>query len=313
MSHRGLTAAALGRVAVLFGGHSAEREVSLESGSAVLAALLRQGVDAFGFDPAERPLSALAALAPDRAFIALHGRGGEDGKLQGALEWMQIPYTGSGVLGSALGMDKLRTKQVWQACGLPTPKSIRLSYTQNWQEVAARLDVPLVIKPVNEGSTLGLSIVKSDDELEAAYHASLKYDTAVMAERFIQGDEFTVAIVGENVLPSIRVEAANGFYDFEAKYIKNDTRYFIPSGLSDQDEREIAALSLSAFQAVGARGWGRVDVMRDADGRFWLLEINTSPGMTSHSLVPQAAAYQGMDFDTLVMTLAADSSLELTC
>lgn len=311
MSDRNGAAQALGRIAVLFGGRSAERQVSLESGKAVLAALTRQGVDAFGFDPAERPLTELTSLAPDRAFVALHGRGGEDGTLQGALEWMGIPYTGSGVLGSALGMDKQRTKQVWLSCGLPTPESLNLDEMHDWRDIADRLGLPLVIKPVNEGSTLGLTIVRNEDELEAAYLSSRQYDTSVMAERFVQGDEYTVAIVGNDVLPSIRVEAANGFYDFEAKYIKNDTRYFIPSGLSAEDEQAIADLSLKAFTTVGAKGWGRVDVMRDAQGQFWLLEINTSPGMTSHSLVPQAAAYRGVDFDTLVMQLVADCALEL--
>lgn len=311
MNDRDRVAETLGRVVVLMGGRSAERDVSLASGRAVLDALLRQGVDAIGFDPAERPLLELNTLKPDRAFIALHGRGGEDGMLQGALEWLGIPYTGSGVLGSALGMDKERTKHVWRSVGLPTPDSMLLGSHHDWQNVAERLGFPMVIKPVNEGSTLGLSIVHSAADLEQAWELSRRYDAQVMAERFIEGNEYTIAVLGDKVLPSIRVEAASGFYDYEAKYTRNDTLYHLPSGLSANDEAAIAELTRKAFDAAGARGWGRVDIMRDAEGQFWLLEINTSPGMTGHSLVPQAAAYQGIDFDTLVIHVAASASLEL--
>ena len=313
MSERDRTAKALGRVAVLMGGRSAERQVSLASGRAVLEALRRQGVEAIAFDPAEQTLLALAALKPDRAFIALHGPGGEDGTLQGALECLGIPYTGSGVLGSALGMDKERTKQVWRSVGLPTPDSMLLSDHHDWHQVTARLGFPVVIKPVNEGSTLGLTIVRDECALENAWTLSRRYGARVMAEHFIEGEEYTVAIVGDEVLPSIRVEAASGFYDYDAKYTRNDTRYHLPSGLSEQDEGAIAALAREAFEAVGARGWGRVDVMRDAEKRFWLLEINTSPGMTAgHSLVPQAAAFKGIDFDTLVLRVAAMAALDIS-
>lgn len=311
MSDRERTAETLGRVVVLMGGRSAERQVSLASGRAVLDALLRQGVDAIGFDPAEQPLQALAALKPDRAFIALHGRGGEDGTLQGALEWLGIPYTGSGVLGSALGMDKERTKHVWRSIGLPTPDSMLLGDRHDWQQVAERLGFPMVIKPVNEGSTLGLTIVRSEKDLEEAWSLSRRYDAQVMAERFVEGEEYTVAVLGNDVLPSIRVEAASGFYDYEAKYTRNDTRYHLPSGLSEKDEAAIADLARCAFKAAGARGWGRVDIMRDAERRFWLLEINTSPGMTGHSLVPQAAAFEGIDFDALVVRVTASATLDM--
>ncbi|WP_106478372.1 D-alanine--D-alanine ligase [Phytohalomonas tamaricis] len=292
-----------GRVAVLLGGNSAEREVSLLSGNAVLAALKRQGVDAVGYDPADGGLAGLEQLAPDRVFIALHGRGGEDGTLQGALELLGIPYTGSGVLGSAIGMDKQRTKLLWRACELPTPESLELHAHMNWQSVVERLGLPLVVKPVHEGSTLGLSIVSDPAALEQAYHDSCRFDTAIMAERFIKGPEYTVAILGDQVLPAIRVEAVSGFYDYEAKYFSDETRYFLPSGLSDWEEEELATLCRNAFDVVGAKGWGRLDVMRDSDGKFWLLEINTSPGMTDHSLVPQAAAHVGINFDALVLRI----------
>ncbi|MBB3191603.1 D-alanine--D-alanine ligase [Halomonas cerina] len=293
----------LGRVVVLFGGRSAEREVSLKSGAAVLAALERGGVDVVGYDPAERGLAGLEALAPDRVFIALHGRGGEDGTLQGALELLGIPYTGSGVLASALGMDKQRTKLVWQALGLPTPESVMLGPDADWARVVERLGLPLIVKPVHEGSTLGISIVDSRDTLEAAYRDAARFDTRVMAERFVHGEEYTLSLLGDRALPAIRVEVPGGFYDYQAKYMSNDTRYHLPCGLSGEDEALLATLSREAFEAIGASGWGRVDVIRDADGRFWLLEVNTVPGMTDHSLVPQAAAHAGIDFDALVLQI----------
>ncbi|WP_108446824.1 D-alanine--D-alanine ligase [Halomonas denitrificans] len=295
----------MGRVAVLFGGASAEREVSLKSGAAVLAALERQGVDAIGFDPADGGLVGLEALAPDRVFIALHGRGGEDGTLQGALELLDIPYTGSGVLASALGMDKQRTKLVWQALGLPTPESVMLGPDADWQAVIERLGLPLIVKPVHEGSTLGISIVDSRDALEAAYRDAARFDARVMAERFIQGEEYTVSLLGDEVLPAIRVEVPGGFYDYEAKYVSDDTLYHLPCGLSADEEAELAALCREAFAAIGAEGWGRIDVMRDGAGRFWLIEVNTVPGMTDHSLVPQSAAHAGIDFDALVLRILA--------
>ncbi|PMR76900.1 D-alanine--D-alanine ligase [Billgrantia endophytica] len=292
-----------GRVVVLFGGDSAEREVSLKSGAAVLAALERAGLDVMGYDPAGGGLAGLEALNPDRAFIALHGRGGEDGALQGALELLRIPYTGSGVLASALGMDKQRTKQVWQAVGLPTPEAVMLAADSNWDEVIASLGLPLIVKPVHEGSTLGISIVECRASLEAAYRDAARYDARVMAERFIVGEEYTVSLLGDRVLPAIRVEVPGGFYDYDAKYISNDTLYHLPCGLDARAEAELGELCREAFEAIGGEGWGRVDVMRDAGGRFWLIEVNTSPGMTDHSLVPQAAAHVGIDFDTLVLCI----------
>ncbi|WP_299230549.1 D-alanine--D-alanine ligase [uncultured Halomonas sp.] len=295
----------LGRVAVLFGGSSAEREVSLKSGQAVLSALVRAGVDAVGYDPADGGLVGLEALAPDRVFIALHGRGGEDGTLQGALELMGIPYTGSGVLGSALGMDKQRTKLVWQALGLPTPDAEMLDPDADWQAVVRRLGLPLIVKPVHEGSTLGISVVESAEALATAYQEAAQFDARVMAERFVQGEEYTVSLLGDDVLPAIRVEAAGGFYDYEAKYLSDETRYHLPCGLQGDEEAALGELCRRAFVAVGGEGWGRVDVMRDGHGRFWLIEVNTSPGMTDHSLVPQAAAHIGIDFETLVLRILA--------
>ncbi|SHF50009.1 D-alanine--D-alanine ligase [Modicisalibacter ilicicola DSM 19980] len=296
-----------GRVVVLYGGDSAEREVSLVSGRAVLASLQRSGIDARGYDLAAGGLTGLEALAPDRVFIALHGRGGEDGTLQGALELLGIPYTGSGVLASALGMDKQRTKQLWHALALPTPQSITLHPEADWKAVVERLGLPLVVKPVHEGSTLGISIVDSPDALKSAYREAARFDAAVMAERFIAGEEYTVSLLGDDVLPAIRVEVPSGFYDYEAKYHSDETLYHIPCGLSVEDERDLARLCRQAFEALGCRGWGRVDVMRDDQGRFWLLEVNTVPGMTDHSLVPQAAAHAGFDFDALVLRILATS------
>ncbi|RAH37088.1 D-alanine--D-alanine ligase [Halomonas sp. SL1] len=290
-----------GRVVVLYGGDSAEREVSLKSGAAVLASLERSGVQAVGFDPAEQGgLAGLEALRPDVVFIALHGRGGEDGTLQGALELLGIPYTGSGVMASALGMDKQRTKLVWQALGLPTPQSEMLGPDADWAAVAERLGLPMIVKPVHEGSTLGITIVESPEALEAAYRDAARFDARVMAERFVRGEEYTVTLLGDSALPAIRVEVPNGFYDYEAKYLSDETLYHLPCGLPAGDEARLAELSRDAFAAIGCAGWGRVDVMRDAEGRFWLLEVNTVPGMTDHSLVPQAAAHAGIDFDALV-------------
>ncbi|MGM0983905.1 MAG: D-alanine--D-alanine ligase [Pseudomonadota bacterium] len=293
----------VGRVVVLYGGKSAEREVSLKSGAAVLAALQRSGVEAIGYDPAEGGLVGLEALAPDRVFIALHGRGGEDGTLQGALELLGIPYTGSGVLASSLGMDKQRTKLIWQALGLPTPESVMLGPKADWAAVVDRLGLPLVVKPVHEGSTLGISIVESRDALEAAYRDAARFDARVMAERFVKGEEYTVSLLAGGVLPAIRVEVPSGFYDYEAKYLSSDTCYHLPCGLSADEEDELATLCRTAFEAIGAEGWGRVDVMRDSEGRFWLIEVNTVPGMTDHSLVPQSAAHAGIDFDALVLRI----------
>lgn len=301
-----------GKVVVVYGGTSAEREVSLKSGAAVLEALQRKGVDACGYDPRDNGLVGLEQLAPSVVFVALHGRGGEDGTLQGALELLNIPYTGSGVLASALGMDKQRTKQVWSAVGLPTPESIMLDAGSDWSAVVAQLGLPLIVKPVHEGSTLGISIVKSQAALEAAYHEAAQFDARVMAERFIVGDEYTVALLGNQVLPAIRVEVPGGFYDYEAKYIANTTQYHLPCGLPTEQEAALADLCQQAFAAIGGVGWGRVDVMRDSEGRFWLLEVNTVPGMTDHSLVPQAAAHAGISFDELVMEILNTAGRQLS-
>lgn len=293
----------LARVVVVYGGASAEREVSLKSGAAILEALKRQGIQASGYDLRDNGLTGLEQLAPTVVFVALHGRGGEDGTLQGGLELLHIPYTGSGVLASALGMDKQRTKQIWQAVGLPTPESIMLTAESEWESVVSQLGLPMMVKPVHEGSTLGISIVKSQQALEAAYHEAARYDARVMAERFVVGEEYTVALLNGEALPAIRVEVPGGFYDYEAKYIANTTQYHLPCGLEAHDEQALATLCKQAFAAVGGEGWGRIDVMRDADGKFWLIEVNTVPGMTDHSLVPQAAAHAGIGFDQLVLQI----------
>jgi D-alanine-D-alanine ligase len=293
-----------GKVAVLYGGWSAEREVSLKSGQAVLAALQARGVDAHGIDAGHDVVERLKAGGFDRAFIVMHGRGGEDGVIQGALELIGLPYTGSGVLASALGMDKLRTKQLWLGAGLPTPAFRVLESTADAGRAAEALALPLMVKPALEGSSIGMSKVWQASELAAAFTKAAGFGP-VLAEQFIEGSEYTVAILGERALPPIRLETSHDFYDFDAKYIANDTRYHCPCGLPPEAEAELKALALAAFRAVGARGWGRVDVMRDAEGRFWLLEINTVPGMTDHSLVPMAARADGMDFEALVLAILA--------
>ncbi|MEW6727973.1 MAG: D-alanine--D-alanine ligase, partial [Pseudomonadota bacterium] len=293
-----------GKVAVLYGGWSAEREVSLKSGQAVLAALQARGVDAHGIDAGHDVVERLKAGGFDRAFIVMHGRGGEDGVIQGALELIGLPYTGSGVLASALGMDKLRTKQLWLGAGLPTPAFRVLDSTADAGRAAEALALPLMVKPALEGSSIGMSKVWQASELAAAFTKAAGFGP-VLAEQFIEGSEYTVAILGERALPPIRLETSHDFYDFDAKYIANDTRYHCPCGLPPEAEAELKALALAAFRAVGARGWGRVDVMRDAEGRFWLLEINTVPGMTDHSLVPMAARADGMDFGDLVLAILA--------
>ena len=290
-----------GKVAVLLGGKSAEREVSLKSGGMVLAALKKKGVDAHPFDPKERDLQDLLKERFARVFIALHGRFGEDGTLQGALEWLGIPYTGSGVLASALAMDKVRTKRLWAADGLPTAAFEILTQETNLPAVAKRLGTPLFVKPASEGSSVGMTKVKRAGELEEAYALAVNYDPVVIAEKFIAGPELTVAIVGERVLPIIRIETPREFYDYEAKYVANDTRYLIPCGVTEKKERELQALSLKAFRALGCRGWGRVDMMLDKRGRPFLLEVNTSPGMTDHSLVPMAARAVGVSYEDLCM------------
>jgi D-alanine-D-alanine ligase len=288
-----------GKVAVLLGGKSAEREVSLKSGSMVLAALRKKGVDAHPFDPKERDLLDLAKERFARVFIALHGRFGEDGTVQGVLEWLGIPYTGSGVLASALAMDKVRTKRLWAAEGLPTAPYEVLGKDTNLKAVAKRLGTPLFVKPASEGSSVGMTKVKKAADLEEAYALAVNYDPVVIAEKFVDGPELTVAIVGERVLPVIRIETPREFYDYEAKYLADDTRYLIPCGVSEKKEKELQALSLNAFRALGCRGWGRVDLMLDKRGRPFLLEVNTSPGMTDHSLVPMAARAVGISYEEL--------------
>ncbi|MHB8915292.1 MAG: D-alanine--D-alanine ligase [Thiobacillus sp.] len=296
-----------GKVAVLLGGTSAERPVSLNSGAAVLAALTRQGVDAHAFDPARMTLGDLAAGEFDRAFINLHGRFGEDGCMQGALELLQIPYTGSGVMASALAMDKWRTKLIWRAAGLPTADWEILTADSDFAAVERALGLPIFVKPAREGSSIGMSKVKHAGELQAAYEAAAEHDPLVLAEKFIDGAEYTAAIVGHTVLPLIRLELpqTTEFYDFEAKYIRNDTQYHCPSGLSDEQEALCQQLALDAFSLVGCRDWGRVDLMLDQTGKAYLLEVNTSPGMTDHSLVPMAARAAGKDFDVLCLEVLA--------
>jgi D-alanine-D-alanine ligase len=292
-----------GKVAVLFGGRSAEREISLLSGNAVLAALKRGGVDAHAFDSAERDLFALKAEGFQRVFIALHGRYGEDGTVQGALELMGIPYTGSGVMASALCMDKIRTKMVWTACGLPTPEWEALTAASDWAAVAAKLGLPLIVKPAREGSTLGLTKVTDAAQLPAAYATAARYDKLVLAESFVAGQELTAAFLGDTMLPLIRIEAPQGNYDYQNKYFSDDTQYHCPSGLPEADERAIQEVIRRAVLALGCEGWGRADLIRRADGSVALLEMNTSPGMTGHSLVPMAARAVGIDFDALVLRI----------
>jgi len=292
-----------GKVAVLLGGKSAEREVSLKSGGMVLAALRKKGIDAHPFDPKERDVQDLVKERFARVFIALHGRFGEDGTLQGVLEWLGIPYTGSGVLASALAMDKVRTKRLWAAEGLPTAPYEVLTGETNLGAVAKRLGTPMFVKPASEGSSVGMTKVKKAQDLEEAYALAVNYDPVVIAEKFIDGAELTVGIVGERVLPIIRIETPREFYDYQAKYIANDTRYLIPCGLPQKKEKEIQALCLKAFRALGCRGWGRVDLMLDKRGKPFLLEVNTSPGMTDHSLVPMAARAVGMSYEDLCVKI----------
>lgn len=291
------------KVAVLLGGKSAEREVSLKSGGMVLAALRSRGVDAHPFDPAERGLDALIDERFERVFIALHGRFGEDGTVQGILEWLGIPYTGSGVLASALAMDKVRSKLLWQAKSLPTPPYELLEAKSDLGAIAARLGLPLMVKPASEGSSIGMTKVRAADALGEAYALAAKYDRVVIAEKFVEGIELTGAILGEEALPLIRLETPRDFYDYEAKYIANDTRYLIPCGLAQAKERSLKTLCLEAFGALGCSGWGRVDLMLDRAGRPYLLEVNTAPGMTDHSLVPMAARAVGISYEELCLRI----------
>lgn len=287
-----------GKVAVLFGGTSAEREVSLNSGSRVLAALQGQGIDAHPFDPASQPLDALKGY--DRAFIALHGRHGEDGTIQGALEVMHIPYTGSGVLASALAMDKFRTKLMWQAAGLAIPDYALLTANSDFDDIEEELGLPLFVKPAREGSSIGVTKVKERGALKAAYEEAARHDPLVIAEKGVLGGEYTVGIIGDEALPIIKIEPATDWYDYEAKYNRDDTRYLCPCGLPEAKELEIRKGALEAFRVLGGRGWGRVDFLMDDEGNYYFLEVNTAPGMTDHSLVPMAARVHGLDYPTLV-------------
>lgn len=302
-----MTPAAFGKVAVLFGGTSAEREISLKSGGEVLRALQARGVDAHKVDPADGLLPQLLNGNFDRAFIVLHGRGGEDGTVQGLLQLMNIPYTGSGVLGSALSMDKLRTKQVWLATGLPTPDYAQVHSVEELQEFVARVGFPVAVKPAREGSSIGVTRLTADKDIAMAYNEARKLDEIVIAERWVTGAEYFCSILGERALPMVRMETPREFYDYQAKYFSNDTRYHCPSGLSESQEHEFQQMCLRAFEAVEGGGWGRVDFMLDSDSKTWLIEVNTVPGMTDHSLVPMSARAVGIEFDELVWQILAQT------
>lgn len=295
------------KVAVLMGGTSAERDVSLMSGSAVLAGLREAGVNAHAVDTRDVSVLTLKEQGFDAAFIALHGRGGEDGTLQAVLEFLQLPYTGSGVMASAITMDKLRTKLLWQGRGLPSGRFVWLTREQyqaglsaDTRDAVEALGLPLFVKPSSEGSSVGISRVNTQEKLPAALEEAFRHDDNVLIEAFLSGAEYTVGIIGDQILPAIRIQTASEFYDYEAKYISDDTQYFCPAGLSAEREAELQKLVWDAWRALGCSGWGRVDVMADGEGNFQLLEANTSPGMTSHSLVPMAASVAGMSFSQLV-------------
>ena len=300
------SAVQFGKVAVLMGGHSAEREISLLSGGGVLKALRAKGVDAHAFDPAERDLCDLRREGYTRCFIALHGRGGEDGTVQGALEFLGIPYTGSGVLGSAIAMDKWRTKMIWLANGIPTPRYRILRATDDWGAVAKELGLPLIVKPASEGSTLGLTKVTDAAQLPAAYElAARKFNDIALAEQFVDGPEYTASVLDDAALPLIRIEAPKGNYDYQNKYFTDETKYHCPCGLPAAQEKALQAKTLEAFRLLGCRGWGRADLMLDAAGKPWFLEVNTSPGMTGHSLVPMAARAVGIGYEDLCLRILA--------
>jgi D-alanine-D-alanine ligase len=301
--------ARFGKVAVLFGGSSAEREVSLMSGSAVLAALQAAGVDAHPFDPAERDLHILKEEGFERVFIALHGRGGEDGTVQGALELMAIPYTGSGVMASALSMDKWRTKMVWLSAGLPTPRYAILERDTDWGAVVTELGLPIFVKPVHEGSSMGATKVTEPGQLRAAWELAARYDSLVIAEEFIVGDELTAPFLEDHALPLVRIVAPDGNYDYQHKYFTDDTRYDCPCGLPAEQEAALQALVMKSARVLGCRGWGRADLILTADGRPYLLEMNTSPGMTGHSLVPMSARVAGLDFTALCLRILEGARL----
>lgn len=298
------------KIAVLLGGTSAERDVSLNSGAAVLAGLREAGVDAWPVDPRETDIIHLKDMGFQKVFIALHGRGGEDGTLQGLLELSDLPYTGSGVMASAISMDKLRSKLLWQGAGLPvapwvalTRKTFTDGLSSDVQQRISDLGLPLIVKPSREGSSVGMSKVTEADTLHAALTLAFQHDEEVLIEKWLSGPEFTVAMLGEEILPSIRIQPAGTFYDYEAKYLSDETKYFCPSGLEAERETQLQSLVVNAWNVLGCRGWGRIDVMLDSDGQFYLLEANTSPGMTNHSLVPMAARQAGMSFSQLVVRI----------
>jgi len=294
-----------GKVAVLMGGPSSEREISFLSGNAVLGALREKGIDAHSFDPAERDLSELKRDGFERVFIALHGRFGEDGTVQGALETLGIAYTGSGVMASALAMDKWRTKLVWLAAGIPTPRYRVVDANSDWMQIVAELGLPLIVKPAREGSTIGITKVTSvdHDEMAIAYQLAARHDPLVLVEEFVAGMEVTVGVLGRRALPLIRIEAPQGNYDYHNKYFSDETKYFCPSGIAAEKEQEIATASMRAFDIVGCSGWGRLDLILRNDGSFSFLEVNTSPGMTGHSLVPMAARQAGIAFPDLCVEI----------
>lgn len=303
------TPESLGRVAVLFGGSSSERPVSLQSGAGVLAALLELGVNAYAFDPAEHPLSLLKEQGCDLAFIALHGGDGENGTLQGALEFMGIPYTGCGVMASAIAMDKWRSKLLWQGAGLPIPPFVLLNEDSDVANVVAELGLPLFVKPANGGSSIGISKVTQTSELKAAYELAKQYDTLVLAEKYIGGGEYTCPILGDVALPSIKIEPATDWYDYNAKYVSDETQYHCPSGLRPDLEKKAQALALRAVQVLGGKGWGRIDFLMEGDD-IYLLEANTAPGMTSHSLVPMSARVSGLAYGQLCLTILSLAHVE---
>ncbi len=296
-----------GKVAVLMGGWAAEREVSLNSGKAVLKALQAKQVDAHGIDADREVLDTLRNGKFDRVFNIMHGRGGEDGEIQGALDVLQIPYTGCGVMASAISMNKLMTKRIWSSANLPTPAFIVLTPETNFDEVVEQLGLPLMVKPANEGSSIGMSKVNKAEELKAAYEYAAEYDSLIFAEEWVTGHEYTIAILGNEALPVIRLEVQSDFYDYEAKYSSNDTQYHCPCGLDEKEEKSLQVLAKKAFDVVAGRGWGRVDVMRDQKGNFCLIEVNTVPGMTDHSLVPMAANAAGIAFEDLVLRILETS------
>jgi D-alanine-D-alanine ligase len=300
----------LGRVAVLMGGPSAEREISLISGNAVLAALRSKNVDAYPFDPAERELWDLKREKFDRVFIALHGRFGEDGTVQGALEVLRIPYTGSGVMASALAMDKWRTKLVWDASGIATPRFAMVKKSTDWEKLVQLLGLPIIVKPAHEGSTIGLTKVRVASDLPAAYELAAKYDDSVIAEEFIAGQELTAAVLGDTALPLVRIEAPQGNYDYQNKYFTDDVKYFCPAGVRADLEDEIRQVTLKSFRVLGCRGWGRADLILRPDGTYSFLEMNTSPGMTGHSLVPIAAKAAGLGYADLCVKILEDARLD---